>query len=101
MDVMLRTGHQVAHLDPMLIISAMAAVTDSLGLAVTSSTSYVNPYILARQMSTLDHLTNGRAGWNIVTSWSKAAAAALGFKDVATTEERYEIAEEYMDVVYK
>jgi alkanesulfonate monooxygenase SsuD/methylene tetrahydromethanopterin reductase-like flavin-dependent oxidoreductase (luciferase family) len=101
MDAMLRSGHQVAHLDPMPIVSAMAAVTESLSFAVTASTSYVNPYILARQYSTLDHLTNGRIAWNIVTSWTKAAAQALGQDDVVPHDERYMVADEYMDVVYK
>lgn len=79
----------------------MAAVTESVSFAATASTSYVNPYILARQYSTLDHLCDGRVGWNIVTSWSKAAANALGQEDVTPHDERYEVAHEYMDVVYK
>ncbi|KAF2091593.1 coenzyme dependent N5,N10-methylene tetrahydromethanopterin reductase [Saccharata proteae CBS 121410] len=101
MDAMLSAGHQVAHLDPLPIISAMAAVTESLSFAVTMSTSYANPYVLARQFSTLDHLTGGRCAWNIVTSWSKSAALALGKDDVVEHDERYAIADEYMDVVYK
>ncbi|KAI0176926.1 luciferase-like domain-containing protein [Pestalotiopsis sp. NC0098] len=101
LDACLRSGHQVAHLDPLPIVSAMAAVTESVALAVTMSTSYANPYVLARQFSTLDHLTGGRCAWNIVTSWSKSAANALGFEDVVPHDERYEVADEYMDVVYK
>jgi alkanesulfonate monooxygenase SsuD/methylene tetrahydromethanopterin reductase-like flavin-dependent oxidoreductase (luciferase family) len=65
MDAMLKAGHQVAHLDPLPIAAAMAAVTESLAIAVTMSTSYVNPYVLARQFSTLDHLTGGKVAWNI------------------------------------
>lgn len=101
MDAMLKAGHQVAHLDPLPIISAMAAVTESVAFALTMSTSYVNPYVLARQFSTLDHLTGGRCGWNIVTSWSKSAANAMGREDVVPHDERYEMADEYMDVMYK
>ncbi|TVY44839.1 Dimethyl-sulfide monooxygenase [Lachnellula subtilissima] len=101
MDPMLRAGHQVAHMDPVPIISAMATVTTSVAFAATASTSYVNPYILARQYSTLDHLTEGRLAWNIVTSWSTAAAKALGADDVVPHDERYLMADEYMDVVYK
>lgn len=101
MDAMLNAGHQVAHLDPVPIVSAMAAVTESVAFAVTMSTSYVNPYVLARQFSTLDHLTDGRCAWNIVTSWSKSAANALGQEDVVPHDERYVMADEYMDVVYK
>ncbi|KAK9419558.1 putative Luciferase-like domain-containing protein [Seiridium unicorne] len=101
LDACLKTGHQVAHLDPLPIVAAMAAVTDSVALAVTMSTSYANPYVLARQFSTLDHLTGGRCAWNIVTSWSKSSANALGFEDVIPHDERYLVADEYMDVVYK
>jgi FMN-dependent oxidoreductase (nitrilotriacetate monooxygenase family) len=101
LDPMLSAGHQVAHMDPLPILSAMAAVTKSVAFAATASTSYVNPYILARQFSTLDHLTEGRVGWNIVTSWSKAVANALGNTDEVPHDERYNQADEYMDVVYK
>lgn len=85
----------------MVIIPAMAAVTKSLGFGVTGSTSYLTPYILARTLSSLDHLTEGRVAWNVVTSWSKAAAKALGADDVVPHDERYAIAHEYMDLVYK
>jgi alkanesulfonate monooxygenase SsuD/methylene tetrahydromethanopterin reductase-like flavin-dependent oxidoreductase (luciferase family) len=79
----------------------MAAVTVSVSFAATVSTSYVNPYILARQFSTLDHLTEGRVGWNIVTSYTKGAAKALGYDEVVPHDERYLVADEYMEVVYK
>ena len=98
---MLKAGHQVAHLDPVPILSAMAAVTETVSFAATCSTSYVNPYILARQFSTLDHLTDGRVGWNIVTSHTKGAAKAMGLADVVPHDERYLVADEYMEVVYK
>jgi hypothetical protein len=101
LDPMLSAGHQVGHMDPIPIISAMAAVTETVAFAATASTSYVNPYVLARQFSTLDHLTEGRVGWNIVTSWSKAAANALGADDVVPHDERYVQADENMNVVYK
>lgn len=101
LDTMLKAGHQVAHLDPVPIISAMAAVTESVSFAATASTSYVNPYILARQFSTLDHLTEGRVGWNIVTSYTKGAAKALGQGEPVPHDERYLVADEYMEVVYK
>ena len=94
-------GVQCANIDPMLVIPAMAAVTKTVGFGVTASTSYINPYILARTMSSLDHLTDGRIAWNVVTSWSKAAALALGAEDVVPHDERYEVAHEYMDLVYK
>ncbi|KAI1840958.1 hypothetical protein JX266_012818 [Neoarthrinium moseri] len=101
LNACLKAGHQVAHLDPLPIVSAMAAVTESVAMAVTMSTSYANPYVLARQFSTLDHLTGGRCAWNIVTSWAKSSARALGYEDVTPHDERYIMADEYMDVVYK
>ncbi len=58
-------------------VSAMAAVTKNLGFAITSSTSYEAPYVVAKRFSTLDHLTGGRFGWNIVTSWKASAAKAV------------------------
>jgi len=97
----LRAGAHSAGLDPMVIIPAMASVTQSVGFGVTGSTSYLTPYILARTFSSLDHLTNGRVAWNVVTSWSKAAAKALGADDVVPHDERYAVAHEYMDLVYK
>jgi alkanesulfonate monooxygenase SsuD/methylene tetrahydromethanopterin reductase-like flavin-dependent oxidoreductase (luciferase family) len=101
LDACLTSGHQVAHMDPLPIVSAMAAVTESISFAVTMSTSYCNPYVLARQFSTLDHLLGGRCAWNIVTSWSKSSALALGHEDVIPHDERYAMADEFMDAVYK
>ncbi len=101
LDTLLKSGHQVAHLDPIPIISAMALVTESISFAATASTSYVNPYILARQFSTLDHLTDGRVGWNIVTSHTESSAKALGKEEIVPHDERYAVADEYMEVVYK
>ena len=101
LDTCLRHGHQVAHLDPLPIISAMAAVTESVSFAITMSTTYVNPFMLARHFSTLDHLTGGRCGWNIVTSHVQGAALAFGKDDALEHDERYVMADEYMDVVYK
>jgi len=100
MDTLFKAGAQVAQLDPMVIISAMAAVTKSVSFGVTTSTSYIKPYITARSYASLDHLTKGRIGWNIVTSYSGSAAKALG-EDLVPHDERYEIAHEYMDIVYK
>ncbi|KAL6253241.1 hypothetical protein RBB50_000964 [Rhinocladiella similis] len=97
----LRAGAHAAGLDPMVIIPAMAAVTKTLGFGVTGSTSYLTPYILARTLTSLDHLSNGRVAWNVVTSWSKSAALALGADDVVPHDERYNVAHEYMDLVYK
>ncbi|MEN4397616.1 LLM class flavin-dependent oxidoreductase [Mycolicibacterium senegalense] len=92
---------QVPVNDPTLAVSAMAAVTDTLGFGVTASLTYEQPYALARRFSTLDHLTGGRVGWNIVTSYLDSAARNLGLDAQIPHYERYEIAEEYLEVCYK
>ena len=87
--------------DPTLVISAMAAVTRHLGFACTFSTTYFPPYHTAKLFSTLDHLTDGRVGWNVVTSYLSDALANFGIKDDLTHDQRYDRADEYMSVVYK
>ena len=87
--------------DPYLPIAAMAAVTKSLSFGITASTTYENPFLLARRYSTLDHLTNGRIAWNIVTSFLSSAARNLGLDEQIAHAERYEMAKEYVEVVYK
>ena len=97
----LRHAVQVPVNDPLLLIPAMALVTEHLGFGVTATLSYEPPYPFARRMSTLDHLTKGRAGWNIVTGYLDSAAAGMGLQRQPRHDQRYEIAEEYMQVVYK
>lgn len=97
----LKQGVQTPSIDPVLAISAMAAATRHLGFAVTLSTTYEQPYNLARKLTTLDHLTGGRIGWNIVTSALDSAARNLGFDRQVPHRERYKIAEEFLDVTYK
>lgn len=87
--------------DPMLSVVAMAAATETIGFGVTSSTTYEQPYLLARKFSTIDHLTNGRVAWNVVTSYLESAARNLGLETQIEHDERYNIAEEYLNVVYK
>lgn len=87
--------------DPTLAISAMAAVTERLGFGVTLSLTYEQPYALARRMSTLDHLTGGRVAWNIVTSYLDSAARNLGLDKQIPHDERYAVADEYLEVCYK
>jgi alkanesulfonate monooxygenase SsuD/methylene tetrahydromethanopterin reductase-like flavin-dependent oxidoreductase (luciferase family) len=87
--------------DPLLLIPAMAYVTRNLGFGVTCAVSYEHPYILARRFSTLDHLTGGRIGWNIVTGYLNSAAKGMGLAQQPEHDTRYEIAEEYMQIVYK
>ena len=100
-DAALRDAAQFPINDPTVLISGMAAVTKHLTFGVTVSATYEPPYLLARKFSTLDHLTAGRVGWNIVTSYSEAAARNLGKQQQLSPAERYDLADEYMDVVYK
>jgi FMN-dependent oxidoreductase (nitrilotriacetate monooxygenase family) len=79
----------------------MAAVTKSLSFGITASTTYEPPFLLARRYGTLDHLTNGRVAWNVVTSYLESAARNLGLETQIKHDERYSIAEEVMEVVYK
>src|SRR5690625_6928168 len=79
----------------------MAAVTKNLGFAATISTTYEPPFAFARRASTLDHLTKGRFGWNIVTSYLPNAARNFGLEAEVEHDKRYEIADEYLDVLYK
>jgi FMN-dependent oxidoreductase (nitrilotriacetate monooxygenase family) len=100
-DVTLRESIQLPVNDPMLTVSAMAAVTRHLGFGVTVNSTYEAPYLLARRFSTLDHLTRGRIGWNIVTGYLDSAARAMGLDEQLPHDERYERADEYMEVLYK
>ena len=100
-DTSLRQAMQVPVNDPMLLIPAMAAATEHLGFAFTSSVLQAHPFTFARQLSTLDHLTNGRVAWNIVTSYLPNAGTNLGFDGLPPHEERYARAEEYLEVIYK
>lgn len=97
----LRHAVQVPLNDPMLVIPAMAAATTDLGFAVTANTSYEAPYLLARRLSTLDHLTGGRIGWNVVTGYLDSAARAMGEAAQRAHDDRYDVAEEYLDYVYQ
>jgi long-chain alkane monooxygenase len=100
-ETALREGMQIPSNDPLLVIPAMAGVTKNLGFGATFSTTYEPPFAFARRMSTLDHLTKGRVGWNIVTSYLPNAARNFGLDDQVPHDHRYEIADEYLDVLYK
>ncbi|OUI87333.1 LLM class flavin-dependent oxidoreductase [Acetobacter tropicalis] len=100
-DAALRGGVQIPNLDPLMLVPAMAAVTKNLGFGVTFSTTYEPPFAFARRMGTLDLLTKGRVGWNVVTSYLKSAAQNFGLDDEIPHDNRYAIADEYMDVLYK
>lgn len=100
-DATLRESVQLPVNDPILLVSAMAAVTKHLGFGVTVNVNQEAPYTFARRMSTLDHLTEGRIGWNIVTGYLDSAARAVG-RDAQTGHDlRYDQADEYLDLLYK
>jgi FMN-dependent oxidoreductase (nitrilotriacetate monooxygenase family) len=88
-------------LEPTILLTALAAVTDHIGLIATASTSYNEPYNLARRFASLDHVSNGRAGWNIVTTAGADAARNFGLDDVPLHRERYERAAEFVEVSTK
>jgi long-chain alkane monooxygenase len=100
-DPAIVNGVQVPANDPAFVIPVMASVTKHLGFGLTASTTHEHPYTFARKISTLDHLTNGRIGWNVVTSYLNSAAKNIGLAQQISHDERYARAEEYMEVVYK
>jgi FMN-dependent oxidoreductase (nitrilotriacetate monooxygenase family) len=79
----------------------MALVTKHLGFGLTASLSFEHPYTFARRLSTLDHLTKGRAGWNIVTSYLDSGAKNIGLVGQTAHDDRYDVADEYLEVCYK
>ncbi|KAF2804734.1 Nitrilotriacetate monooxygenase component A/pristinamycin IIA synthase subunit A [Mytilinidion resinicola] len=101
LDAAIRSGAQWPVNEPLAVVSAMAAATKSIGFGVTVSTTYEQPYHLARRLSTVDHLSKGRLGWNIVTSYLDSAARNLGFTEQPKHDDRYAQAEEYVQVIYK
>jgi FMN-dependent oxidoreductase (nitrilotriacetate monooxygenase family) len=99
-DTALREAVQVPTNDPLLIIPPMAQVTEHLAFAVTVNLSHEPPLPFARRMSTLDHLTAGRIGWNIVTGYLDSGAKGAGRGQQVAHDTRYDIAEEFMDIQY-
>jgi FMN-dependent oxidoreductase (nitrilotriacetate monooxygenase family) len=91
-------GSGTPRLDPMPVITMMAEATTYLGVAATMSTGYQEPYNLARGLATLDHLSGGRAGWNVVTSFQDAEAQNFGQDKLPERAERYDRAEEFLEV---
>jgi FMN-dependent oxidoreductase (nitrilotriacetate monooxygenase family) len=100
-DAALTGGVQVPLNDPLAIIPAMASVTEHLGFAMTAAVSYEHPFPFARRMSTLDHLTKGRIGWNVVTGYLDSGAVNFGVSAQEAHDRRYDIADEYLEVCYK
>ena len=100
-EAAIRHGAQIPVNDPVLLVSAMAHVTEHLGFGITAGTAYEHPYPFARRMSTLDHLTQGRVGWNVVTGYLPSAARNMGADDQLEHDDRYDHADEYLEVLYK
>ncbi len=100
-DAALRHAVQAPLNDPLALVPIIAGATRHLGIGVTAALTYEHPYTFARRISTLDHLTKGRIGWNIVTGYLDSAARNLGLQQQLAHDERYDLADEYLDVVYK
>ena len=98
MDALKRSATATSF-EPMTLLSALAMVTENLGLVATGSTTYEEPYHVARRFSSLDHISGGRAGWNIVTTSNPNASMNFGLEDHLEHGERYRRAREFYDVV--
>ncbi|MCI0753856.1 LLM class flavin-dependent oxidoreductase [Teichococcus vastitatis] len=95
----LKRSHTVTSFDPMTLLPALAVVTERLGLIATGSTTFDAPYHVARRFASLDHLSNGRAGWNIVTTSNPDAALNFGLEEHVDHADRYRRGREFFDVV--
>lgn len=96
--------HQAAQIpvnDPLQLAAPIALATEHLGIGITASTSFEHPYTFARRLSTADHHTKGRVGWNIVTSYLESGAKNIGQGGLRRHDNRYEVATEYVEVLYK
>src|SRR5690606_7887485 len=91
--------HYLNRFEPLTILSALAAVTSRIGLVGTVTASYSEPFTVARQFASLDHISGGRAGWNVVTSWLDGSARNYGRAEHYEHGERYRLAAEHLDVV--
>ena len=99
LDGLSRWPQYMAHFEPLTIYSAMAAVTKHIGFGATATTSYLEPYNLARLFGSLDHISHGRAAWNIVTTANPAVAPNFGREEHYSHADRYRRAHEFVDIV--
>ncbi len=97
----LHQGVQIPVNDPLQLAAPIALATQHLGIGITASTSFEHPYTFARRLSTADHHTKGRVGWNIVTSYLESGARNVGEGGLRRHDNRYEVANEYVEVLYK
>lgn len=100
-DTAVEYGVQLPNADPTLFVSAMALVTKHLGFGITGNLTLDHPYHFARRFSTLDHLTRGRIGWNIVTGYLESGARGMGFDANRAHDDRYDVAEDFLAATYK
>ncbi|MFP6711721.1 MAG: LLM class flavin-dependent oxidoreductase [Rhodospirillales bacterium] len=98
-EALSRSAQYIANFEPITLLSALAMATDHIGLTATASTSYNEPYHVARKFASLDHISGGRAGWNLVTSVQDAEAQNFGREQHYSHEERYARAREFAEVV--
>jgi N-acetyl-S-(2-succino)cysteine monooxygenase len=94
-----RSGYEIVEMEPMTLLPALAVVTRHIGLITTASTTYNEPFNIARKFATLDLISNGRAGWNVVTSWSEAEAKNFNRQQQVDYDTRYARAAEFVEVV--
>jgi len=94
-----RSGYEIVEMEPMTLLPALAMVTERIGLITTASTTYNEPFHIARKFATLDLISHGRAGWNVVTSWSEAEAKNFNREQHVDYDTRYARAAEFVDVV--
>ncbi len=97
----IREGAQIPVNDPLQLAVPIALASEHLGIGITASTSFEHPYTFARRLSTTDHLTKGRVGWNIVTSYLESGAKNVGEAGLRRHADRYDVAHEYLEVIYK
>ncbi|KAM5350680.1 hypothetical protein ACJ41O_007185 [Fusarium nematophilum] len=95
----LKRSHTVTSFEPFTLLSALSVVTEKIGLAATASTTYDEPYHIARRFASLDHLSNGRAAWNIVTTGNPESSKNFGSDEHLEHSQRYKRAREFYDVV--
>ena len=101
LDAALRQGAQIPVNDPLQLALPITMSTQHIGVGITASTSFEHPYTFARRLSTADHLTKGRVAWNIVTSYLESGAKNVGEAGLRQHDNRYDVAEEYLEVLYK
>ena len=94
-----RSGYEIVEMEPMTLLPALAVVTQHIGLVTTASTTYNEPFNIARKFATLDLISKGRAGWNVVTSWSEAEAKNFNREQHVDYDTRYARAAEFVEVV--